>query len=232
MLLLFDIDGTLLLTQKAGIRAMGDAGRELFGQDFTYDGVEFSGRLDPLIWQDLAAVNGVEHEAHHLSFRQTYARFLATRLADGSCATALPGVLPLLEGLRDIDHVTLGLLTGNYPETGQLKLRSAGIDPEMFSVRAWGVDGTHRRHLPQIAMQRYVEKKGVSLPFESVVIIGDTPHDVDCGRAHSCRVLGVGTGAFAVEELIECGADLAVPDLSDTRAVMSWLLSTTCCPDV
>jgi phosphoglycolate phosphatase len=231
MLILFDIDGTMLHTQKAGVKAMGDAGRELFGDHFSYQGVEFSGRLDPLIWRDLAEKNGVEdHAAHHDRFRASYAKHLVRRLASTESAIAMPGVMELLMRLSPLvrERVTLGLLTGNYPDTGEVKLRAAGFDPDLFAVRAWGIDGATRRDLPTVALGRYAELKGAELPYESVTIIGDTPHDVDCARAHGCRALGVATGAFSVVELIECGADLALGDLSETDAVLGWLMDGSC----
>lgn len=230
MLILFDIDGTMLVTERAGIHAMRDAGRELFHPDFTVDGVEFSGRLDPVIYRDLAALNAIDDaEARHDEFRAAYGRHLARLLDAGPISRALPGVAELIDRLRSHAHITLGLLTGNYPETGSLKVARAGFDLAAFHVHAWGVDGPTRRHLPRIAVERYLELRGSSVPFESVIVIGDTPHDVDCARAHCCRSLGVATGLFSVEELLACGADHAVEDLSETDAVLGWLLQDQAC---
>lgn len=225
MLILFDIDGTILLTQGAGVAAMLDAGRELFGQHFTMDGIEFSGRLDTLIWRDLAKLNNVpDHDEHHDRFRQTYGRLLKARLERNPTATLLPGVKELVHQLREIEHVTLGLLTGNYPETGRLKIVAAGLDPELFEVAAWGCEGACRRDLTPVAINRHREKTGRRISSQQVTIIGDTPHDVDCAKAHGCRAIGVATGAFSVEELAEAGADLALPNLSRTEAILAWLL--------
>jgi phosphoglycolate phosphatase len=224
MLILFDIDGTLLLTQRAGVQAMQSAGRELFGEQFTFDGIEFSGRLDTWIWSELARRNGVtDADARHGGFRATYARHLETRLRSNPTARLLPGVENLVQALALRNDVTLGLLTGNYRETGRLKIRHAGLDPDLFPVAAWADDGPTRRDLPPVAMRRHRERAGRSIDAADLVIIGDTPHDVDCARAHGCRCIGVGTGGFSQATLTECGADIAFADLSETDSVLRWM---------
>ncbi len=225
MLILFDIDGTILLTQGAGIAAMQDAGRELYGEQFTIDGIEFSGRLDTLIWADLTRLNRLPNiDEQHERFRAAYGRKLAERLAADHIATLLPGVRELVHHLVDVDHATLGLLTGNYPETGRLKIQSAGLDPDLFKVAAWGCDGKTRRDLPPLAIAHHRRLTGRELAGEQVIIIGDTPHDIDCARAHGCRSIGVATGAFSVNDLQQAGADLAVETLADTASLVRWIL--------
>jgi phosphoglycolate phosphatase-like HAD superfamily hydrolase len=195
MLVLFDIDGTLLLSHGAGTRSMLAAARELFGESVTLDGVEIAGCIDPLIWMEVARANGLpDAGAHHDRFRETYHRHLAERLAAGHRVELLPGVRELLDALRASDDVTLGLLTGNYPETGGLKMRAAGLDPALFVVA------------------------------RNVVVVGDTPHDVACARAHGCRCLAVATGTFSREKLAGCEPDLLVDDLTGTEAILDWIL--------
>lgn len=225
MLILFDIDGTILLTQGAGVKAMADAGRELFGEHFTIDGVEFSGRLDTLIWNDLTRINNVlNSQEQHDRFRATYGRKLTERLQHNPTAKLLPGVRELVHAVLEIDHAMPGLLTGNYPETGRLKIRSAGLDPDVFKVNAWGCDAKLRRDLPPIAIEQHVRLTGRRLRGEEVVIIGDTPHDIDCAKAHGCRSIGVATGAFSVGHLRDAGADLAVENLAETQDLLRWML--------
>lgn len=227
MLILFDIDGTILLTKSAGVNAMRDAGRELFGEKFTIDGIEFSGRLDTLIWNDLTRINDIANSAaEHDRFRAIYGRKLNERLTTTPTAMLLPGVRQLVHELVDVDHATLGLLTGNYPETGRLKIQHAGLDPDLFRVAAWGIDGPTRRDLPPVAMARLKQLTGRSLRGDQVVIIGDTPHDIDCAQAHGCRSIGVATGIFSVGDLEKAGADLAVTTLEDTAELLRWMLET------
>jgi phosphoglycolate phosphatase len=227
MLILFDIDGTLLRTEGAAVKAMRDAGQELFGQRFTTDGIEFAGRIDSAIWRDLAALNGVaDPDGAHDRFRATYGKHLQRRLASNPTSSLLPGVAEIVHALAARDDFTVGLLTGNYPETGRLKIHSAGLDPDLFKVAAWGCDGTCRRDLPPVALDRHAAaSSSARIAADRVVIIGDTPHDIDCARAHGCRSIGVATGQFSVDEIREAGADLAVSDLSNVLFIMNWLES-------
>jgi len=228
MLVLFDIDGTLLTSNGAGARAMEEAGRSLFGEAFTSEGVAFSGRLDPLIIRDLAAANGVAIGIEALiDFRRVYAERLIASL-ENEPATALEGAAALVEAVAGSGDASAGLLTGNFPETGTAKLRSAGLDLEAFEVCVWGDDSPHeephRDHLPAVARKRRLEQRGDELDGDRVVIVGDTPHDVRCARAHGHRSLGVATGRFSEGELREAGATLVAADLRETAALASWVL--------
>lgn len=227
MLVLFDVDATLITTQGVGITSMVDAGREIHGPAFHARGVEFAGRLDPLILHDLLLANGVEPSAGALlALREGYRRAIAARLAAGAVARALPGVVELLAALAEPERgVTLGLLTGNFAETGSLKLQAAGLDPQQFAIRVWGDESPHhppaRDHLPCVAIERVSAHWGRPARGEEVTVVGDTPHDIACARANGCRVLAVATGKFSAAELR--GADRVVDDLSDVDGVLEWL---------
>ncbi len=225
MLILFDIDGTLLLTQRAGTQSMQAAARELFGDHFTFEGIELGGWLDPLIWDTVARANGIEDPAsHHDRFRATYLRHFQERLARNPTVTALPGVVELIEALSQEPDTWLGLLTGNYPETGRMKIEAAGLDIDSFAVAVWGVDGAHRRELPVVAMAQYATQTGQTVEPHDVLIIGDTLHDVDCARVNGCRSLAVATGVCTAAELAAHEPDLLVDDLSDTSLILAWIL--------
>lgn len=225
MLVLFDIDGTILLTRGAGIEAMTHAGRELFGDNFTLEGLDTAGRLDGLIWADAAARNRVDDpDRHHEAFRAAYGRHFRRRVLEAGLVHRLEGVKELVDALRTVDGLTCGLLTGNYPETGQMKIEGAGLAIEHFPVQAWGVDGGHRRELPPVAMSRYEVHHGRPIGAERVVIIGDTPHDVDCARHSGCRSLAVATGKFSEDELAQAGADRVVPTLGSTDDLVGWIM--------
>lgn len=225
-LVLWDIDGTLLTSGGAGLRALADAGRELFGDGFRVEGVPVAGRLDPLIWRDLARLHGMaDPDPVEARFRSSYAGHLKRRLSSDGLARALPGAHQLVERLADTDAVIQGLLTGNYPETGKLKLAQVNLEVEKFSVCAWGSDGPERRALLPVALGRLAEKTGTRPSADRVLVVGDTPHDIDCARAHGCRSLGVATGTFEVGALREAGADRVVEDLSDADSILEWMLS-------
>lgn len=235
MLILFDIDATLIKTGGVGMLALAEAGKALFGADFTAEGVAFAGRLDPLIIGDLLTRNGVEPTAEHrAAMRKGYRDALQAMFAADNTSYALPGVEALLGRLggmngtlaRGTAPLTLGLLTGNFPETGSIKLQHAGIDPQGFSVRVWGDESPHdppaRDHLPGVALERVGASWGRAATGADVVVIGDTPDDIACARVHGCRVLAVATGQFSAGDLAH--ADRTVEDLSDTEGVLAWLM--------
>jgi phosphoglycolate phosphatase-like HAD superfamily hydrolase len=229
MLIFFDIDATLITTGGVGIKAMVDAGRELFGPSFVVDGIPFAGRLDPLILADMLVKNGVEVcDEHMLAMRKTYGRHLPRHLAAGT-GRSLPGVLDLISRLHGRDGVVLGLLTGNFEETGLLKLRACGVPTERFTLNVWGDESPHRpparNHLPGVGLGRYRERYARSIEPGRVVIIGDTPHDIACAKAHGCRSLGVATGSSSIADLQAAGADHTVGDLAETDLIERWLLA-------
>ncbi|MGP1310353.1 MAG: HAD family hydrolase [Phycisphaerales bacterium] len=233
MLILFDIDATLLLTRRAGVDAIHTVGRELFGDHFSIDGVSFAGSLHPLILDDLTTRHGGSPTPDALhDYRTRYARELEKRItSDPTRVHALPGVHDIVRELHAVaqrDDVTLGLLTGNFPETGAMKVAAAGIDPSIFEVCVWGDDSPHhpplREHLPPVAFDRYRSLRSVALAPERVTIIGDTPHDVRCALVNGCRALGVGTGHFTRDQLLGVGAHHAVDDMADADSVLRWLL--------
>lgn len=227
MLILFDIDGTLYHGDRSGWGAFLDAGRELFGPAFNNDNVQFNGWIDPLIFAALMRHNGLPtDEKTHESFRRAGHRHLRLRFASGEHdLCALPGALDLVQALRKLpDQVTLGLLTGNYPSNGRLKLESVGYQLDWFDIQVWGTDGPRRDALPQVARQRYEQSTGCEIGWDRIVIVGDTPHDVSCARANGCRSLAVATGGVPAEQLRQAGADLVVESLAETDALVDWLL--------
>ena len=216
-LVLFDVDGTLLLTGGAGMRAMKAVAVELFGETFRWDGIVVSGHLDPLIFAEAAALNGIAEAArHHQRFRARYLERLPIELAlSGAQVRIMPGIQESLAWLRKTGVATLGLLTGNYPEAIPLKLATIGVDPAWFEITAFGDEGDDRRALVALAIAKYERLIGTAVEAAYVVIVGDTPRDVDCAHAHGCVAFAVATGGYGVEELKAAGADVVVGDLGD-----------------
>jgi len=228
MLILFDIDGTLLSTNGAARRAFHRALLEVYGTAGPIATHRFDGKTDPQIARELLRAAGLADAAIDRGLPalwQAYLRELADELArPGQRNTVFPGVEPLLDALEELgDRVIVGLLTGNIEAGAELKLSSAGLAGR-FRLGAYGSDHEERSALPAIALARARELTGRDIVGRDIVIIGDTPHDVTCGRALGVRALGVATGSFDTAALAAAGADAVFPDLSDTAAALAWIL--------
>ena len=227
-LVLFDIDGTILLTAGAGRRAITAALAPEVGDISGFTQVRFDGKTDPQIVVELLQAAG-HPGAGDMVFVETICRRYVSLLEDElrhprTTTTVMPGVPDLLDALEAQARVVLGLLTGNVAQGAALKLGAAGIPPERFRVGAYGSDSAHRPDLPAIAAGRAAAHFGREPRGREVVIIGDTPADVTCGRGIAARAIGVATGAYPVDALTEAGAHAAFPDLSDTDRVLEAIL--------
>jgi phosphoglycolate phosphatase-like HAD superfamily hydrolase len=225
-LVLFDIDGTILWSDGAGRRAMTAALTHIFGgagpTDYRYDG-----KTDPQIVRDLMRLEGHTEatiDERMESLMEHYLRGLETELAEGLHTHLFEGIPDLLDALEARDDIMLGLLTGNLRAGAALKLRSAGIDMSRFRIGAFGSDHHNRPELPAIAQRRAREELGLEIPGEAMVVIGDTPADIECGRAIGARAVGVATGRYTVEELASHLPIAVFPTLADTDAVMRAIL--------
>jgi phosphoglycolate phosphatase-like HAD superfamily hydrolase len=228
-LLLWDIDGTLLLTDGAGMRGMARAGRKLYGDAFSWNGVHASGRLDPVIFEDALTRNGLmPTENMHRTFHDAYIVELEAELAlVGEKARTMPGIREAIAALRERGvtrrDVAQGLVTGNYRRAAPLKLRACGLDPAWFEINAFGDEGKTRPDLVALAMKRCAERYGAAPDPKNVIVIGDTPFDVDCAHAHGCVAFAVATGLHDSDELRATGADVVVEDLSDPSSLFALL---------
>lgn len=222
-LVLFDIDGTLVAGGPAK-DAFHLALLETFGTAGDIGGHDFSGKTDPQIARELLEGAGVApkvvDEGLPALFR-AYLRELEARLPDDP-VTVLPGVPRLLDALAAAGDVALGLLTGNIAGGADLKLGSARLR-ERFRVGSFGSDAEVRDDLPPVALERAREHWAVEFDTERVWIVGDTPRDVGCARAHGLRALAVATGRFEAAALRATGADRVVDDLGDTGAIVELL---------
>lgn len=228
-LVLFDIDGTLLLSAGAGRRAILAAlEAELQGCE-TAGEVRFDGKTDPQILCELLAAAGHADAPTSRILDELCGRYLRHLEAEleltGHMTTVMPGILELLDRLEREPGVVLGLLTGNLRGGAVLKLRAAGIVPERFAVGAYGSDSAHRPELPPIAAERALSHFGRIPAGHEVVIIGDTPADVTCGIGIGARAVGVATGSYSMEELAAAGAHAVFSDLEDTARVLEAILS-------
>ena len=227
VVVLFDIDGTLLWSDGAGRRAITVALEEVFGGTGPAEH-RFDGKTDKQIVRELMTLAGHDHALIDERMDRAlaiYVRELHSALRDPAHPPKrLPGVRELLDALEARDDVVLGLLTGNVAPGADAKLRAVGIDPARFRVTAFGSDHEDRPELPPIAQRRAAELLGDHVAGERFVVIGDTPADMTCGRGIGARAIGVATGRYAVGELLSHGAAAAFPDLTDTAAIVAAIV--------
>lgn len=222
-LVLFDIDGTILWSDGAGRRAMQRALITAFGTSGSAD-YRYDGKTDMQIVRDLMRMAGHADDiidARMQPLLADYATGLHEELRSGeTLVRRLDGVVELLSALEVRDDRRIGLLTGNIEIGAQAKLRAVGIDPARFAVNAFGSDHEVRGELPAIAQRRARELLGLDVDGDAIIIIGDTPADIDCTRAIGARAIAVATGRYSVDELAEHGPLAVFADLTDTDAVM------------
>ena len=224
-IVLFDIDGTLVLTGGAGLRAMNRVCRDVLGIENALDGVPVAGRTDWIILSDALARAGHTLDAAGLdALRTPYVQLLAEEIEKpGQGAKAvMPGIDTLLDDLDRRSDIFLGLVTGNFRDAARIKLEHFGLW-RYFRCGAFGDDASDRNALVPLALGR-AEACGLSGAADhDVVVVGDTPHDVACARAAGARAVAVATGTFSADQLRACGADAVFDDLSDTPRVVQAL---------
>ena len=222
-LLLWDIDGTLISTSAAGYRAIELATAQRF-QDGDLEGVEIQGRTDSGIAHQILAKYGEPlTEENVTTFLDLYLELLAQELPR-SKGVVMPGVLTLLHRLEQQPNTALGLLTGNLKRGAQLKLEHYQLW-HFFAFGAFADDYHDRNQLGAFALERaHAGTGGAFLPAQ-VDVIGDTGHDIACGKACGARTIAVATGSWSRERLAECAPDFLFDDLSnvdDVIATLGW----------
>ena len=226
-LLLFDIDGTLLHARGAGRRAVKAALERVYGTVGAIDRYDLGGKTDQRIVFDVLEAAGLTPEAVRErldDFFEDYARGLVEEIGDGRNVVTLPGVLALIERLHGTQDALLGLLTGNIEEGARIKLTPPGLW-SYFSVGAYGSDDVDRRRLPSLAARRAHALVGYEFRPDEVLVIGDTPLDIDCARVFGAVAVAVATGQHSRADLLTHGPDLLFDDLSDVEGVVDALLS-------
>lgn len=220
-LVLFDIDGTLLRCGSQVRSFFGAALAEVFGTTGDLDGYDFAGKTDRRIVFDLATGAGRSTEEATAGLdrmRTAYVRNLDRGL-DPRKMTVMPGVPALLARLAVRPGVAVGLLTGNFERGAYVKLSRVGLD-RSFAFGAFGDDVVDRNELPPVALARAAAAAGRSFAPADTLIVGDTPLDVACARAHGIPVLAVATGFTPATQLAAAGADWVVPDLEAAATVL------------
>jgi phosphoglycolate phosphatase len=230
---LFDIDGTLVSMGGAAREAFLRALAETVGREVVSDGVSFGGKTDPQIARELLARNGVSEDRMEAAIAETVRRYLVHFERDLPRATGvrlLPGVVELLETLAGRGDVAVALLTGNVEPGARLKLGFFGLGRHFdFAVSAFGSDHHDRYRLPGIVLERARRRFGPDVAGTDLVILGDSEHDVLCGREVGARSLAVATGWTPETTLRALGPHHLFADFSDTAAVVAAITGPTPC---
>lgn len=214
---LFDIDGTLIRTGGAGVRAFAKAAEVLHGLPDGTSHMVFHGRTDTSLVREYLRHHGLpETDLEMGRFLDAYLSLLEGALGEHAGETC-PGVRELLAALRTLDRPPLiGLLTGNIRRGAELKLRAHGLWDE-FETGGYGDDHEDRDQVAVAALRRVSERLGRPVSPRDVLVVGDTPRDVQCARAIGARVLAVATGGCSMEDLRECAPDWLVDTLGGLR---------------
>jgi len=206
---------------------MSLAFEEVFGHAGAFDSIQLSGRTDA--WLLLAALqaHGIAPDDRRVhDFPVVYLRHLEKEIGRrpprGARKGVLPGVRALLDGLANVPGVHRGLLTGNYERAAQLKLEHFDLWKD-FAGGAFGDDAPDRNALLERAIARIAGDGGPSFKPRDVIVLGDTPFDVEVARRGGARSIAVATGRHGVDELRQAGADVVFEDFSDTEAVLRCL---------
>ena len=227
-LVLFDIDGTLLNSEGLGRASMQRALAEVFGSPGS-PSYRYDGKTDRQIVRDVMRLEG--HTDAHIDLRMEnligrYLDGLRTGVKSGKFnVRPLHGVVELLDALESRNDVVLGLLTGNVEPGARVKLTAAGLDPDRFRVNAFGSDHEYRPQLPAIAQRRAKETLGLDIAGERLIVIGDTPADIECGRSLGVRAIGVASGHYTVEQLQAHNPYAVFASLGSTEQVIEKILN-------
>lgn len=215
ILVLFDIDGTLIQTARAGLRGLNAAVERIHGRTGALDGIPVAGRTDRAILHDVFARLGLEWDEGAIeAVQEAYFTHLAHEISRPLVPPpgdfgVLPGVEATLRAMEQDPTFVVALLTGNFERGASIKLGHFGLW-ERFKFGAFGDRHVNRRDLVPVARE-LARDAGLGSP--AVVIIGDTPLDVDCAHAHGAVAVAVATGNYAVDELTATGADLVIETL-------------------
>ncbi len=225
-LVLFDIDGTLLKVEGVSRNALIDSLKSVYGtagSAYTHD---FAGKLDSVIISEVMRAAGFSDEQIARGFqevKQTYIQLFKARVT-AAHIKLMVGVVELLQRLAQCKQVTLGLLTGNFEESGRYKVALPNLN-HYFPFGAFADDARTRNELPPIAVERAYAHTGRRFEGKDVVIIGDTPHDIACAKVLDSKSIAVATGFYTEAQLQVHSPDYVFSNLADTDAVLETILS-------
>ncbi len=225
-LVLFDVDGTLLITGGAAKKAFIRAVQDTYGTVGRLEAFPFDGKTDPQIIRSVMREAGVpepEIEGKLRDCLQLYVKHNEEELPKATKAVLYPGVRDILELLSKDERVTLGVLTGNVEEGAKQKLAMFDLKG-YFAFGAYGSDSADRVELARLALRRAEEVTGHRFEPEETFIIGDTEFDIACAHAIGANAVAVATGNYGMDRLRAYGPELAFQDYSDPREVYRQIM--------
>ena len=207
---LFDIDGTLLVTGGAGGVAWQRAFDELYGVEANIAEHTDAGMTDPeiarIVFEEVVGHEGAAEE--RAKAIGCYLKHLPDAVAESPGYRVMPGIEELLDRLIDGGRL-LGLVTGNVEAAAHIKLARAGLN-RFFSFGGYGSDSADRTEVTEAALRRGEFVSGGTLADGACIAVGDTPRDIQAGHGAAIKVVGVATGSYSVDQLREAGADWAL----------------------
>jgi len=220
-LILFDIDGTLIDSGGAGVRSLDLALKDLFSIDNGFHGISMAGKTDTQIIKEGIMKHGLSGNGTIDAVIKAYLNYLRREI-NNDRKHVKPGIYEVLEELKPLQDLGLGLLTGNIEQGARIKLEPFRLN-EYFPAGAFGSDDEDRNNLLPIAVKRFEELFQQKIEADNCIIVGDTPRDVECAHIYGAMCIGVATGPYSYEDLIEAGADYVVHDLSDQKTLLNFL---------
>lgn len=222
-LYLFDIDGTLITSGGAGVTSFTEAVRDFCGSTAALEGINFAGNTDTGIARSVLEAAGMEPtEANIMGLLDAYLSILPHRMGLHE-GRLLPGITSLLDTLKDRPDCVLALLTGNLAQGAEVKLSHYGVW-HYFGFGAYADDHHVRNELGPVAQARAFEEQGEEFTADRIYVIGDTPRDIECGKAFGAKTVAVATGHYSREALAFHDPDFLFDDFSDPDAVMAAIV--------
>jgi phosphoglycolate phosphatase len=220
-LILFDIDGTLIDSGGAGVRSLNLALEDLFSLEDAFHDISMAGKTDTQIIKEGLMKFGLSTDGSVDAVINAYLNHLKREIQNDR-KHIKPGIYEVLEKLKGLHDLGLGLLTGNLEAGARIKLEPFMLN-HYFPTGAFGSDDEDRNNLLPVAVKRFEELFQKRIEIDSCVIVGDTPRDVECAHIYGAICIGVATGPYSYDDLIEAGADYIVHDLSGGETLLNFL---------
>lgn len=226
-LVLFDVDGTLIGSGGAGVRSVNRAFRDLYGIENAMTGVDPNGNTDPLIFREALKKNSpipFNFLQEYPRILEKYLEYLEQEVMNSQNSHVKPGILELLEALSSTSEVFLGLATGNVERGARIKLRVHDLN-RFFLVGGFGDDSEIRKNLTRIAVEKAEKLYGRIFKSQDIIVIGDTPRDIECGKTLNAVCIAVATGSISQNELLVYKPDHCFEDLKNYKILLDLILS-------